>query len=280
MTVSADPHAEPPTILGAPLLRALAAQALGFFVCFGAAALLGRYMAIGIALPLLLAGQGVVAAAIGVKWRLARWWLPVHLVAPSAAGLLLALGLPSWVFLAAFVVLWLVFSNAGGERVPLYLSNRRTWAAIDALLPAAAGARFVDLGSGVGGLLIDLAGRHPEQRFVGVESAPAPLMISKIRRALAGGPSNLSINYGDIWAIDLGDFDVVYCFLSPAPMARLFGKAVDEMRPGSLFVSNSFAVPRQSPDRIVEVDDRRRTKLLIWEMPVEIQLAAAASSEV
>ncbi len=234
-------------------------------MCFASAALLGRYMAINIALPMILVGQGVVAVLIGLKWRMARWWLPVHLVVPSAAGLLLTAGLPSWVFFVAFVALWLVFSNASGERVPLYLSNRRTWAAIEALLPSHEGARFVDLGSGLGGLLIDLARRHPAQHFVGVETAPAPLMISKLRRALAGNPSNVSIRYDDIWRLDLGDFDVVYCFLSPAPMARLFAKAAAEMKPGSLFVSNSFAVPGQSPGRIVEVDDRRRTKLLIWE---------------
>jgi len=249
-----------------PLAWAFIAQIFGFVVCFGAAALLGRYMALSIALPMILAGQGVVAAVTSLKWRMARWWLLVHLVMPSVAGLLLTAGLPSSVFLIAFIALWLLFSNATRERVPLYLSNRRTWAAIDRLLPNEAGARFVDLGSGVGGLLIDLATRHPEQQFVGVETAPVPLIISKMRWALAGTPSNLSFSYGDIWALDLGDFDIVYCFLSPAPMARLFGKAVDEMKPGSLLFSNSFAVPGQTPKRVVEVDDRQRTNLLIWEI--------------
>ena len=83
--------------------------------------------------------------------------------------------------------------------------------------------------------------------------------------AFNGG--NILFGTGDFFleGFGAGDFDVVYCFLSPAPMARLFAKAAAEMKPGSLFVSNSFAVPGQSPGRIVEVDDRRRTKLLIWE---------------
>jgi hypothetical protein len=47
---------------------------------------------------------------------------------------------------------------------------------------------------------------------------------------------------------------VVYAFLSPAPMPRLWEKICAEMKPGSLFISNSFPVPGQAPDRVIEVD--------------------------
>jgi hypothetical protein len=52
----------------------------------------------------------------------------------------------------------------------------------------------------------------------------------------------------------LGDYDVVYAFLSPAPMPRLWEKVQAEMQPGNLFISNSFPVPGATPDRIIEVD--------------------------
>ncbi|HAD86437.1 MAG TPA: methyltransferase type 12, partial [Rhodospirillaceae bacterium] len=61
-------------------------------------------------------------------------------------------------------------------------------------------------------------------------------------------------------------FDMVYCFLSPVPMERLYAKAKDEMQPGCLFVSNSFAVPGVEPDEVVTVDDRRRTRLLVYRL--------------
>ena len=57
-----------------------------------------------------------------------------------------------------------------------------------------------------------------------------------------------------------------YAFLSPAPMARLSEKLKAEMKPGSCFISNSFAVPGGEPDEIVIVDDSRQTQLLIWRM--------------
>ena len=49
-------------------------------------------------------------------------------------------------------------------------------------------------------------------------------------------------------------------------MARLYAKAREEMKPGSLFISNSFAVPDVDPDEIVEVDDSRRTRLLVFRL--------------
>ena len=55
-------------------------------------------------------------------------------------------------------------------------------------------------------------------------------------------------------------------FLSPAPMERLFAKAKAEMKPGSLFISNSFHVPNEPPTRIVELDDKRQTQLFVWEL--------------
>ena len=56
------------------------------------------------------------------------------MVMPIAAGAALMLALPSWIYLALFVTLLVVFWNASGERVPLYLTNRTTWQAITDLI--------------------------------------------------------------------------------------------------------------------------------------------------
>ena len=68
----------------------------------------------------------------------------------------------------------------------------------------------------------------------------------------------------DLWEVGLAEFGVVYCFLSPEPMAELWRKARAELRPGALFISNSFAVPGASPDFTVEVGGRQQ--LLVWRM--------------
>lgn len=258
------PPAAPPRRL-LPVVLALAAQLVGAGLAFGGAHALAALG--GMAAPLLAiaAVQGAAAALVGRAFGLAGWWLILNGVLPPAAVGALALALPNWVYLALFFVLLGVFWNVGRGRVPLYLSNRATWRTLDGLLPARDDVTFLDLGSGLGGTLVHLARARPHGRFVGVESAPIPFALAWLRRRLFG-PANIELRYGDLWTQQLADYDVVYAFLSPAPMSALHAKAGAEMRSGALFVSNSFGVPDTAPDAVIEVADGRRTRLLVWRM--------------
>ncbi|MDP6573461.1 MAG: hypothetical protein QGI06_08130 [Rhodospirillales bacterium] len=248
-----------------PLIIALLAQLLAAALVFGAAALLAA--AAGVRFPLLamLAAQGAVAALLGARFGLANWWIPLHIALPPAAAAATTLPVPAWVYLAFFLVLLLVFWNSARERVPLYLSNRLTWSALARLLPDRSGIAFLDVGSGLGGTLAHLARQRPRGRFAGIESAPLLFALSWLRLRILG-PANVRLAYGDFWKQDLSPYDVVYCFLSPEPMPALYRKACAEMRPGSLFISNSFEVPGAPADEIVEVPDRRRTRLFVWRL--------------
>lgn len=68
----------------------------------------------------------------------------------------------------------------------------------------------------------------------------------------------------DFWKEPLADYNVVYAFLSPAPMSDLWAKINREMRPGSLFISNSFQVPEQDASFVIEVADTRKTRLFCY----------------
>lgn len=206
---------------------------------------------------------GGAAALAGLALGLRRWWLPLQVAAPLLVWLVLQWHAPAWVFPVAALGLAAVYWNAVGEGVPLYLSNPTTWRALAALLPEHRPCRYVDLGSGLGGGLFHMAAARPDCRFTGVETAPLVYAVARMRLALGRLP-NVTLAYRSLWGVDLGEFDVVYCFLSPKPMARLYDKAKTEMRPGSLLVSNSFAVPGVEPDETRVLDDRRRTRLLIW----------------
>jgi len=63
----------------------------------------------------------------------------------------------------------------------------------------------------------------------------------------------------------LSGFDVTYTFLSLEPMPRIFDKIKAEMKPDTLFVSNSVVVPDHQADEIIEVDNARETKLNLWQ---------------
>jgi hypothetical protein len=74
------------------------------------------------------------------------------------------------------------------------------------------------------------------------------------------------VQWGDFWDCDLSGFDVIFAYLSPAPMERLWGKAQAEMKPGAIFISSTFSVPGQIPVQTIQTDDLHHSTLLIWRM--------------
>lgn len=241
-----------------PALQALIAQLAGWGLVLGAVAL--GWLPAGHPWWT-AASQAAIAAAIAHFLGSARWWLAIHL---AFAPLLLAaakLGLtPGW-YLAAFLVLALIYWSSYRTQVPLYLSNRATVAAIAKLVPEDRPWCILDLGSGTGTLLRPLAEQRPQAFCVGLESAPAPCWIARL---LGRGIPNLALRREDFWGHDWSGYDLVYAFLSPVPMPRVGEKAVAELKAGALLVSNSFPIPGLEPDFIIDLDDRRRTRLYAY----------------
>jgi SAM-dependent methyltransferase len=213
--------------------------------------------------PLTSLTQGAAAASLGWLLRLPLWWIPINLLFPPAVSTAAMLALPPWLFLGAFLALTGIYWTSYRTRVPLFLSSAGTIDALAGLLPADRPFRFVDLGCGTGTVLARLCQRFPLASFTGVEVAPLPLAIGWLRSLLTG--SRYRMSRQDLWKCDLASHDVVYAFLSPVPMADLWRKAVTEMRPGTLFISNTFAVPGVTPDEVLERAGGRRP-LYVWRM--------------
>lgn len=210
--------------------------------------------------------QGGLAALLGHLLGLPRWWIAINILLPPAAGYALTFGLPSWVYLAAFIALVAIFWNSGRDRVPFYLTNKKAAETLGTLIPNDRTINFIDIGCATGGLLLQLAAQRPNAHFTGVESAPLPYLIARARLAASGRP-NITLHRIDLWKQDLSEFDMAYAFLSSDPMAKLFAKARAEMPEGSLFISNSFTPPDFPPGRTLDAGDRRRTRLHLWHMP-------------
>lgn len=243
-----------------PLRGALFAQIAGALMAFSLIWLSRSFMQWPL-LPIALL-QGLCAAL--VSWRLGapRWWWLINLLFLPLAVLALALNIaPGW-YLLAFALTLLVFWRTDKSRVPLYLSNADTAAAVAALLPVQA-CSVIDLGCGDGRLLSRLASARPDCRYTGIEHAPLTWLLAyclNLRHA------NVAIRYGDFWQQDLSHFDVVYAFLSPAPMPALANKAQAQMEPGKLLISNSFSIPDRQAEQTIELADRRQTRLFCYKI--------------
>jgi hypothetical protein len=247
-----------------PSVIALLLQAAAFAV----ALLFARVTAIQLP-PLLFALLcGVLAAAFSRIAGLARWWLLIQFLFVPALVLMLSLQLPPNFFLVAFLILLVVYWSTFHTQVPLYLSSRKIWQAMELLLPSPVADKnftFIDLGSGIGGVLTHLAGVRPDGRYFGVEAAPLPFLWSWLRIRL-GCHRNCQVKWGSLWNCDLSQYDVVFAYLSPVPMDELWQKARREMRPGTMFISNTFAVADHPPPQTFTVDDLHRSTLYIWYM--------------
>lgn len=206
--------------------------------------------------------QGSVAALLTTRFGLPSWWRWIQFLIPVGLylGVLIEFN-PVWA-LILFIVVWLVFSNAFKERVPLYLTNNTTREALKELIKRKRNLRFLDLGCGLGGNVAFMSQQKGVSESHGVETAPIPYIASKLVTGFRGGQSFAM----DLWKTDLAYYDVVYAFLSPEPMPKLWIKVKDEMHPGSVFVSNSFAVPDIEPTEIWELADSRKTKLFIYQL--------------
>lgn len=194
--------------------------------------------------------HGVLAALAARLRRMAVWWWVILLVFPLAALGVGRLHLPSWMFLAVFLFMLLLFWSTFRSQVPFYPSGQAAWDAVAGLLPADRAIRFLDIGSGLGGAVLDLARRRPESEFIGIEIAPLPWLVSRLRATL--GRHRCRFVRGDYLLLDFADYDVIFAYLSPAAMVALWRKARAEMRPGSLLLSYEFHIPGATPDVVIQ----------------------------
>ncbi len=229
----------------APAVQALLLQCAALPLAWTTISVLLRFdFALGLADAGLV--QGAIAAGLS-RWRkLAPWWLAIQLLFPLALLGGVGLRLPPWLFLAGFLILLLVYWSTFRTQVPYYPSGKRAWNAVAGLLPQDRPLNVIDIGSGLGGLVLDLARRRPESCFAGIELAPLPWLLSLVRAKLAG--SGARFVRGDYEHLDLGAYDVVFAYLSPAAMGALWRKASAEMRPGALLLSYEFVIEDKAPD--------------------------------
>lgn len=206
--------------------------------------------------------QGFFAALL-TRWRrLANWWLPIQGLFPLALLGADALTVPSWLFLAIFIVLLAVFWSTFRTQVPYWASGPHVWRAVAALLPHDRPVRVIDIGSGLGGFTLDLARRRPDAILTGVELAPLPWLVSWLRAKLT--TSRARFIRGDYESFDFADFDVVFCYLSPAAMPALYAKCLAEMKTGSKLMSYEFIIAQCQPDHVIPIT-QNGPSLYVWD---------------
>jgi SAM-dependent methyltransferase len=234
-----------------PILKALSIQLSAVVSVM----LMVRFSGLRLPLGVAVLGVGIFAAAITYLAKLPRWWLLIQLLFVPALAMAMYLNWSAWIYLTGFLLLTVIYWSTYRSQVPLYLSSRSAWHALEDLLPQGRPFKFADIGAGLGGVQAHLARIRPDGLFVGVENAPLPFLMAWARMLRY---PNCEMRRADFWQMNFADYDVVYAYLSPVPMAQLWEKVSREMRTGTSLISNTFEIPGQSPDRVIELNDFHR----------------------
>jgi len=148
----------------------------------------------------------------------------------------------------------------GASPVPTSASVRGTM--LD-MLPVDIDGPIYELGSGWGGLASVLAGRYPDSPVRGFEISLLPWAVSALRVRL-GGPDNLTFTFGDFNKADLSGAALVVCYLPGPPMEKLRPKLEAELMPGTLVLSNTFALRGWRPIDTRTAPDMYRTRVYLY----------------
>jgi predicted RNA methylase len=99
-----------------------------------------------------------------------------------------------------------------------------------------------DLGSGDGRIIIEAA-RTFGAKSVGIEIDPFRFLWTKARIFFQGYSNRVVILMGNFFKVDISDADVVTIYLLQETNEKLISKFVNELRPGTRIVSNTFTLP-------------------------------------
>ena len=122
------------------------------------------------------------------------------------------------------------------------------------------GKVFYDLGSGTGRSLAIASGEFGLDA-TGFELSPILFLISKINLFFNGAKAKVKIK--NFYQVDLGEADVVFCFLTPEVMKKLTPKFEKELKIGAKIVSYAFRISQWEPVKIINTDNPG--KIFIYE---------------
>jgi SAM-dependent methyltransferase len=164
-------------------------------------------------------------------------------------------------------------SRPGREPDVVYVPT--TEAAVQAMLKLAGVKKsdiVYDLGCGDGRIVI-AAAKSFGARGVGIDINPVRISEAKENAKTAGVENLVRFEENDLFQADIREASVVTLFLLPDLNLKLRPKLLQELKPGTRIVSNTFDMGDWKPEKEVTVggadadDEPLSRKLYLWTVP-------------
>ena len=112
-----------------------------------------------------------------------------------------------------------------------------------------------DLGCGDGRLLVE-AGKAKDIQAKGYEAAPIPYILAQINKLIHRAKMNVYMK--NFFNADLKDANVIFCYLGPETMTKLYGKLKKECKKGTRIISNTFSIHEAEPVKVWAKDPKQK----------------------
>jgi SAM-dependent methyltransferase len=147
--------------------------------------------------------------------------------------------------------------------VPYVPTSDAVVAAMLNLAQVKSGDLVYDLGCGDGRIVI-AAAKNFGARGVGIDIDPDRIREANENAQTAGVQNRVRFLERDLFTADIHDADVVTLYLLNNVNLKLRSKLLQELRPGTRVVSNTFDMGDWKPDKETIVDGRR---VMLWTVP-------------
>jgi SAM-dependent methyltransferase len=99
---------------------------------------------------------------------------------------------------------------------------------------------ILDPGCGTGSLIVQLAKKFPQHKFVGIEWGKLAYLIAKFKTK---NLKNVILKQQDMFTYSFADANIIICFLMQPLMERFGNKVKQDAKKGLIVFSNSFYIP-------------------------------------
>lgn len=167
------------------------------------------------------------------------------------------------ILLILLVIISIVFFTIRNGISPTPTSYQVKQQFLQSILSIKPTGNVYELGAGWGTIAFPLAKMIPKVKVHAIENSHIPLCVLKVR-SIVGCYNNMIIHRKNMYQLSLADADVVICYLFPKAMEKLALKFAKELKPGTMIISQAFAIPNWIPEQIMQVNDLYKTKIYVY----------------
>ena len=164
-----------------------------------------------------------------------------------------------WILLIIIIISSIFYSyvciKLFWTKVPIIPTEKKVAQTMIELAKIKNNQHIFELGSGFGHVLFKTAQLHPENNFYGYELVRPAVWFCRIRNLLM--KQDCQFVCQDFFKADLSSSDVIFCYLWPSIMEKIYLEIWPHLKPGTRLISHAFNIESLTPDEIINKGKRK-----------------------